>query len=144
MQIWKCGSAFTFNLATIVWNFQTLYPKNSRIFLPVKFVFYLKSSLLLNIFYHVWMSVKEYFAYEKCVYQKLKVIIIYNMRHISICAKEIARGWSAKKAFLKISQNSQENTCARACRYVGLTIREIKIFIFAAWYFVFCFPQGIY
>lgn len=47
-------------------SFCVRFQFSNKNYLPVNFVF--------NIFYQFWVSLNKHFEYEKCVYQKQKIV----------------------------------------------------------------------
>ena len=69
MQIWKYHYMFVFTYEQCPENFAFLSQEFSG-YLAVKFVNFLKSRLIFNIFYYFWMFVNKLFAYVTYTYLK--------------------------------------------------------------------------
>ena len=58
------------HITTILWKFSILNPKSSRVILLLKFVNFLKTRLIFNIFYCFWMFLNKLFTYLMRAYLK--------------------------------------------------------------------------
>ena len=54
----------------------------------------------------------------------IRGVIIYQLVNYE-SPEAVARRWSVKKVLLKISQNSQENTCARVSFFSSFTKKRL-------------------
>ena len=66
---------------------------------------------------------EEYVDVRESSVTKSFILVICSTRFwIRLCTEAVTWSWSVKKIFLKISQNSQENTCARVSLYNNVAV----------------------
>ena len=65
------------------------YKNNTLSYLRVKFVNFLNSRLIFNIFYCFWMFVNKHFdVYHVHIFQKVKRVMMWNLQQIFSCEGE--------------------------------------------------------
>ena len=51
-----------------------------------------------------------------------------KLKKLVVALEAVARRCSVKKVFLEISQNSQENTCAKVSFLIKLQVSELQLY----------------
>ena len=77
----------------------------------------------------------SFISYTKVLFTNF---IYHNPSH-SFCLEAVAQRCSVKKVFLQISQNPQENNCARASFLIKLQVLLIKLQAFFQWFSYSCY-----
>ena len=72
------------------WQFCILNPQNARVNLPMKFVNFLKSRTIFNIFYCFWMFVNKLFTYLRCAYLRKCFNVKSSTRYFNMKTKILA------------------------------------------------------
>ena len=66
-----------------------------------------------------------YYVWKEVIHYRRKSSSLFSIKSFS--TEAVAQRWSVKKLFLKISQNSQENTCARVSFLIKLQAQQLHV-----------------
>ena len=93
--------------------------RERAISLTINFEQVIKPFLIWNIYFSFFLALVDYSFYKSTI----ESTVYYY--YVTYASEAVVRRCSVKKAFLEISQNSQENTCARVSFFKKETLAQV-------------------